>query len=204
MASSSSQRGAAPTPPAPDQLAAFYKLVDKKAIAGMLSRHARNAELSASAAASAEALFGDDSLVVASLRMDESKSSNNLTLEASGAEQEALLRRSWAALFSILPLLLRRINAKTLLPGTIREEELTYYAHLQAACWKAMNKPVPPPAALRSAVTTVGTSLFWMPCFGAWTWCGCRCGQPPRKELWSRLCSKGWTSSLSQPAYRHT
>ena len=156
MASSSSQRGAAPTPPAPDQLAAFYKLVDKKAIAGMLSRHARNAELSASAAASAEALFGDDSLVVASLRMDESKSSNNLTLEASGAEQEALLRRSWAALFSILPLLLRRINAKTLLPGTIREEELTYYAHLQAACWKAMNKPVPPPAALRSAVTTVG------------------------------------------------
>ena len=67
MASTSSQSGA---PAPPDQLAAFYKLVDKKAIAGVLNRSARNAELSASAAASAAALYGDNSLVVASLRLE--------------------------------------------------------------------------------------------------------------------------------------
>ena len=50
MASSSSQRGAGRAPLPPDRLAAFYKLVDKKAIAGELCRHARAAELSASAA----------------------------------------------------------------------------------------------------------------------------------------------------------
>ena len=72
----SSQRGAAlprGAPPPPDQLAAFYRLVDKKAIAGVLGRHARDAELSASAAVQAEALFGENSLVFAHLRMGETQ-----------------------------------------------------------------------------------------------------------------------------------
>ena len=74
MASSSSQRGAAWAPPLPDRLASFFKLVDKQVIAGVLCRHARAAELSASAAVQAEALFGGyNSLVVAHLRMDESQ-----------------------------------------------------------------------------------------------------------------------------------
>ena len=63
MASSSLQRGVARSPPPPNQLAAFYKLVDKKVVAGQLCRNARNAELSAQAAEQAETLFGDDSLV---------------------------------------------------------------------------------------------------------------------------------------------
>ena len=156
---SSSQRGAATsraTPP-PDQLAAFYKLVDKQLIAGVLCRHARVAELSASAAVQAEALFGgDDSLVVASLRLDESESLSSLALRASGAERETFTRRSWAALVSLIPLLRRRVEANTLLPGTVREEELGYEAHMQAAGMKAQNKPVPPPAVLRSWVSTMG------------------------------------------------
>ena len=51
-------RGAARAPPPADQLAAFYKLVDKEVIAGQLCRYARDAELSAQAALQAEALFG--------------------------------------------------------------------------------------------------------------------------------------------------
>ena len=94
----SGQRGAARAPLPPDQLASFYKLVDKKVIAGALSRYARNAELSGLACTQAEALFGDDSLVVASLRYSESESFNSLSLQASGAEKEALLRRSWGVL----------------------------------------------------------------------------------------------------------
>ena len=94
MASSSSQRGAARTPPPPDQLAAFYKLVDKRTIAGVLARVSRNAELSAQAAVQAEALFGDDSLVVADLRYWESESLVGLFMAASGAGQAALRRRS--------------------------------------------------------------------------------------------------------------
>ena len=98
MAASSSQRAARKerAPPPPDLLASFYKLVDKKTIACTLCRHARDAELSASAAVQAEALFGDDSLVVANLRMSESRSLTNLSFEASGAELEALKRWSWA------------------------------------------------------------------------------------------------------------
>ena len=156
MASSSSQRGAARAPPR-DGLVAFYKLVDKQVIASALCRHARHAELSASAAVQAEALFGgDDSLVVAHLRMHESECLTHLAAEASGAEREALLRRSWAELLSVLPLLLRRIEANTLLPGTVREEELDYTAHEQAALNAATNTPVASPAALRAVASATG------------------------------------------------
>ena len=87
MASSSVERGAPWAPPPPDELASFYKLVDKQVIAGALSRFARAAELSASAAVQADALYGDNSLVVASLRMSESECLTNLAAEASGAER---------------------------------------------------------------------------------------------------------------------
>ena len=56
MASSSSQRGEARAPPPPHHLADFYKLVDKVAIAGQLGRDGRLVELSAQAAAQAEAI----------------------------------------------------------------------------------------------------------------------------------------------------
>ena len=157
MASSSSRHVAATrAPPPPDQLAAFYTLVDKKLIAGVLCRYARDAELSLSAAVEAEALFGgDDSLVVAHLRLCESQSLSNLASKASGAE-DTLLCRSWAALVSVLPLLLRRVEANTLLPGTVREDEMDYYAHVQATVKKAKKKPLPPPAALRAVASVLG------------------------------------------------
>ena len=144
------QRGATRAPPTPDQLVSFYKLVDKKVIAGVLCREARDAELSALASTQAEALFGDNSLVVASLRYNESESLNSLNLMASGEEKVAFLRRSWGVLLSVIDLLLRRLEANTLLPGTIREEELDYDAHAKAAVQKAKNQPVPPPAVLRA------------------------------------------------------
>ena len=156
MASSSSQRCAARAPPPPDQLAAFYKLVDKRTIAGVLARVSRNAELSAQAAVQAEALFGDDSLVVARLRYSESEALTGLALAASGAEHVALLRRSWAVLVSLITPLLRRLEANTLLPGTVREEELDYDAYVQAVVLTATGEPVPSPARLREWATTLG------------------------------------------------
>ena len=138
MASSSVGRGAAggAPPPPPDRLAVFYKLVDKKVIASVLCRHARAVELAAAAATHAEALFQqDDSFVVARLRMDGSESLNSIACNASGAEREAFTRQSWALLLSPIAILLRRLESNTLLPGTIREEELDYTVHEKAAAF---------------------------------------------------------------------
>ena len=202
MALSSSQRGAeSRTPPPPDQLAAFYKLVDKVVIAGHLHRHARNADQSAQAAVQAEALFGgDDSLVVVRLRYGESESLVGLSLAASSAEIDALLRRSFAVLVSLIPLLLRRLEANTLLPGTLREEELDFEAYAQAALFKAANRPVP--LLLRCAPRRQrwDTPLCWMSCLGAWIIYGTRCGRNMSAKWWNRLCSKYWTLSLELPA----
>ena len=155
MASSSLQRDARATPP-PDQLASLHKLVDKLAIAAALCRHARDAELSASAAAQAEAHFGDDSLVVAGLPANECRALANLAVEASGAEQEVFCRQSWNVLLSLTPLLLRRIEANTLLPGTMREEELDYTVYWHGAAMKAQNQPVLSPSGLRAVASAVG------------------------------------------------
>ena len=157
---SSLQRGAGRAPPLPNQLAAFYKLVDKRTIAGYLCRPARDAELSAQAAGQAEALFEDDSLVVASLRLSESEALVGLSMAASGAENEVLRRQSWAVLLSILPLLLRRLEANTLMPGTVREEELDYGTHVKAAGYKARHRPVPSLAVLRAGTSTIGYSTL--------------------------------------------
>ena len=162
MASSSSQR-AAGAPPSRDQLATFYKLVDKQVTAGVLCRHARYVDLSAQAATQAEALFGDDSLVVSDLRYSECCSLNNLASEASGAEKKALLHKSWAVLLSLI--LQRRLADNTLLPGTIREVELDYEAHAQAAALKARNDPVPPPFVLRTLASTMGYNTLLMAIF---------------------------------------
>ena len=156
MASVERGRPSSRAPPPPDQLATFYKLVDKQATAGQLCRRARCVELSAQAATQAESLLGDDSLVVASLRLSESNSLANLASEASGTESEALLLRSWAVLLSVINLLLRRLSDNTLFPGTIREEEIDFDAHAQAGTFKATNDPVPPPAVLRSRASTMG------------------------------------------------
>ena len=157
MATSSSQHGAARAPPPPDQLAAFYKVVDKKTIATALFRYARDAELSASAAVHAEALFGESSLVVADLRIHESRSLVNLAIDASGAEREALFRRAWAVLLSVIPLLLHRVEANTLLPGTVKEEEMDFAAYVQAAALStAQNAPPAPPAMRKVYASSMG------------------------------------------------
>ena len=65
-------------------------------------------------------------------------------------------RRAAGLLLSAIPILLRRLESDTLLPGTIREEELDYDAHEQAACLNVQNKPVPPPAVLRAIASAMG------------------------------------------------
>ena len=156
MASSAENAAARATPP-PAQLAAFYKLVDKNEVAIATCRYAHISELSAEAAVQAEALFDDDSLVVASLRMTESDSLTGLSVAAKVAEAKALQRRSWAVLLSVINLLLRRLEANTLLPGTIREEEMDFSAYEQVAGRKARHElPVPLPAVLRACVSAMG------------------------------------------------
>ena len=159
MASSSAERDATRAPPPPDKLAAFYKLADKKAFACVLLRHARAVELAAQASVDAVALFGGD-LVVAGQHMSGCTSVNSSAFSARGAEQEALLRRSRALLLLAVPILLRRIEANTLLPGSLREEELEYDVHVQAVVKKAKNEPVPPPAILQESASAMGYNVL--------------------------------------------
>ena len=159
MASSSSQRDATMAPPPPDQLASFYSLCNKGVIAGVLCRYARDAELRATAAVQGEALFGGDSLVVAHLRMRESMTLVGLAVEASGAEQYALRRRSWGALVFVILILQRRIGNDTLLPGTIRKEEFDYYARQLTAMFSANKQPVSD-MQLHATASTIGFAVL--------------------------------------------
>ena len=61
-----------------------------------------------------------------------------------------------AVLVCVIPLLLRRLEANTLLPGTVLEEELDYTAHEQAVAKKTKNEQVPSPVALRAFASTMG------------------------------------------------
>ena len=72
------------------------------------------------------------------------------------SEQEALCRRAWPLLVPVQTLLLRRLADNTLLPGTIKEEEVTYFARLQAFACKAQNKPVPSEAVLQGFGVVLG------------------------------------------------
>ena len=146
----SSQRSAvgaagAPTEGAPTpEVTAFFTLVEKVDVAAVLNRHARCAELSNRAAEQAEGLWGNKSLVVASLRVVEAAALREVAGPSiSFSEQGALRRRAWAILLPVHALLLRRLADDTLLPGTIKEEEVTYLARSQAFVLKAMDKPVP-------------------------------------------------------------
>ena len=152
---SSSERGAARAseapppplpPPPPEEVAAFYALVEKQTTACVLCRHSRAAELCERAARHAARLWGDNSLVVAELRFGEAASLRSLA-RVSTSEKEAL--RAWAILVPLHALLLCRLADNTLLPGTIKEEELTYRARSQAFTCKLKAKPVPSEAALQ-------------------------------------------------------
>ena len=161
-----SERGAAratgappPTlpPPPPEEVAAFYALVEKQTTAGLLSRYTRAAELADRAARHAARLWGDNSLVVADLRESEAGSLRNLAnASTSSSEDVELRRRAWAILVPVRALLLRRLAYNTLLPGTIREEEVTHYAHTLAFTWKAKDEPVPSEAALQGFGVVLG------------------------------------------------
>ena len=77
---------------------------------------------------------------------------------------------------SLIPPVLRRLEADTLLPGTLREEELVYEAHVRVAMQRANNKPVPPPAVLRELASALGYSTLLVAMF--------RCLDLSRQPLW--------------------
>ena len=160
---SSSERGAAratgaPPPPPPEELAAFYALVEKKTIAGVLSRHARCAELCDRAARHAGRLWGENnSLVLADLRLGEAAALREFAIvSTSSSEKEALFRRAWAILLPVHTLLLRRLADNTLLPGINKKEEVTYYARSQVFIKKAKDKPVPSGPVLQAMGVVLG------------------------------------------------
>ena len=159
-----SERGVAqvsgPAPPS-EELAAFYALVEKKTTAEVLSRHTRFAELYDRAAKHAERLWGKNSLVVAHLRMVEAVALRGMArASTSSSEQDALLRRAWASLVPVHAVLLHRLADNTLLPGTIKEEEVTYYARTLAFAWKAQGKPVFAEAVMQPLGVVLGYSAL--------------------------------------------
>ena len=82
--------------------------------------------------------------MVAELRVSEATALRDLArASTSSSEKAALRRRAWALLIPVHALLLRRLADNTLLPGIIREEEVTYYARSLAFTYKAQDKPVP-------------------------------------------------------------
>ena len=166
MASSSERDAAqaegAPPPPLlppspPEEVTAFYALVEKQVTASVLCRHTRAAELCDRAATHAERLLGENSLVVAHLRVLEAGSLRSMaSASTSSTEKEALRWLAWAILALVHALLLRRLADNTLLPGTIKEDEVTYYARSQAFAGKAQGKPVPSEAALQGFDVVLG------------------------------------------------
>ena len=161
MASSFAERGVPRAPPPADQLAAFYKLVNKGVLAAQLCRNARALDLSLRAIEYTEALFGDDSLVVARLQMNVSTFLGALAVEASRAEGQVLFARSTSVVLLVVNLLLRRLENNTLLPGTIREEETDFEAHGQVAISEAMRERVPPtPDAIHGLASTMGYGIL--------------------------------------------
>ena len=150
---SSSERGAARR----EEVAAFNALVEKQTIASLLNRHARCAELSDRAASHAENLWGENSLMVAELGVGEVIALRSVAIAStSSSEQDALWRRAWAILLLVHALLLRRLADNTLLPGTNKEEEVTYWARAHAFSCKAREEPVPSVAVLQDQGALLG------------------------------------------------
>ena len=171
-------------------------------IAGVLCRNARNAELSSLAASQAEALFRDDSLVVANLRLQECQALNSLAIHASGgAEREVFTRKLWNVLLLVINLLLRRLEASTLLPGTIRAEEMEYEVHTQTVMKKAKNEPVPPPAVLRDWASTMGYNTLMFVMFRSLDFLPVLWWPPAERRFVESFVLKASTSSREQLAY---
>lgn len=145
------------TPPSAARTAALYALVEKQVAACLLKRHARAADLAERAASHAEAMYAPDSLVFASLRAECCQALFNIAGDADGDEQLTLLRRAADVLSPVIALVLRRLEANTLLPGTVREEELDYDVRVQTAACLGSNNPVPEAAALREWCVMLGT-----------------------------------------------
>ena len=146
-----------PQPPPRVEVTAFFTLVERVAAAAALGREARCAELSERAAKNAERLYGDNSLVVADLRVEEARALQCLAETSTpSTEKEALRRRAWAILVPVNALLVRRLADNTLLPGTMQEEETLYFARSLAFTYKAQDKPVPSEAALRGVGVVLG------------------------------------------------
>ena len=102
-------------------------------------------------------LWGDNSLVVAELRVGEAAALRSMAnVSTSSSEKEELRQRAWAILVHVHALLFRRLADKTLLPGTIMEEEVMYYARSQAFARKAKNEPVPSEVVLQGLGVVLG------------------------------------------------
>ena len=95
--------------------------------------------------------------MVAELRVGEAAALRSMAnVSTSSSEKEELRQRAWAILVHVHALLFRRLADKTLLPGTIMEEEVMYYARSQAFARKAKNEPVPSEVVLQGLGVVLG------------------------------------------------
>ena len=156
MTSPSVGRDASGEPPPPDRLAVLYKLVDKTAMGGTLSRYARGVDLTAAAATHAEALFPRRQPRGRAPAHGRQYMSRQHRASCTWRRVRGVSTPVVGASLSAIPILQRRLESNTLLPGTIREEELDYAVHDKAAAFKAQNKPIPSPAVLQTLASTMG------------------------------------------------
>ena len=129
------QRADRPTGGLPSRrLVALFALAERATTAGVLGRDAHAAELYERAALLAEALCLPDSLAVVHARHGQVIAIRNSSCGMPpGPAKDELRRRAWALLLPLHAPLLRRAAANTLLPGTVRREEVDYQIHAQAA-----------------------------------------------------------------------
>lgn len=112
-------------------VAALYKLMERRATAAALNRCSRAAELAAEAAVLALRLYGTTSLAVIKMRLDEAAQWSNQS-HFDGGRDATFLASAWAALQLALPPLQTRLDADAgLLPPTLRPEEVRFFTHNQ-------------------------------------------------------------------------
>ena len=124
--------------------AALDRLVERALVAVMSGRSAFAASMWKRAAAAAIVLYGDDTLVAARCTLHQAISlCSQAGLEASPVDFAALHAEAWELVSSVLPLVSRRMDDDTLLPGRCTKDEVEFFKRLTLAKHAAENSPRP-------------------------------------------------------------
>ena len=116
--------------------------MNKALAAGVTSRYALAASYFGRAAALATQLHGD-TLLAAHLKLQQAnKVYSQASVKGMPADEALVLESAaWEIVSGVLPLLLRRLDANTLLPGRCTKEEVDYYRRFDEALGTTLRSP---------------------------------------------------------------